>query len=387
MRIGVTTFGCDAGRSGIGQYAVHLLRELAGLQAGIEVEAMVHESEREIFVGPTPQLSALCLGDRLKNPAMNVLWHQCVLPRWCKRRAYDVLFLPAANRRVPAMVPCPTVGTVHDFSSIHMKRKYDPLRVFYITRVLPFLVRRLTRVIADSESTKRDVVTFARVPEERVTVIPLGVDRDRYFPRDPEAVRARVAPKYGLVPPYLLYISRLEHPGKNHVRLIRAFERLKTTTGVPHQLVLAGSDWTRAECVHRAAEVSPYCRHIRFTGYVPSEDLPDLYGGADLFVFPSLYEGFGIPLLEAMDCAVPVASSNVSSMPEVVGEAGALFDPDDEEGMAATIKEILLDPGLRRHYVEKGLKRVEHFTWRTTAARTLEVILDAARAHEKHSYV
>jgi glycosyltransferase involved in cell wall biosynthesis len=387
MRIGMTTFGCDGGKSGIGQYAIHLLRELPGLQTGIEVEAMVHESEREIFVGSTPLLSALCLDDRLKNPPMNLLWHQCALPRWCKRRAYDVLFLPAANRRIPAMVPCPTVGTVHDFSSIHMKGKYDPLRVFYITQVLPFLVRRLTHVIAVSESTKRDLVTFARVPGERVTVIPHGVDLDRYFPRDPEAVRARVGSRYGLIPPYLLYISRLEHPGKNHVRLIHAFERLKATAGIPHQLVLAGSDWTRAEYVHRAAEASPYRRDIRFTGYAPSEDLPDLYGGADLFVFPSLYEGFGMPLLEAMACAAPVACSNVSSLPEVVGEAGALFDPHDEEAMAATIKEVLLNPGLRRHYVEKGLERVKHFTWRTTAARTLEVILDAARAHKKRSHV
>jgi glycosyltransferase involved in cell wall biosynthesis len=175
----------------------------------------------------------------------------------------------------------------------------------------------------------------------------------------------------------LLYVSRIEHPGKNHVRLIHAFERLKATEHIPHQLVFAGGDWGRADEVHRVADASDYNTDILFTGFVPSSDLPDLYCGADLFVFPSLYEGFGLPVLEAMSCGVPVTCSNVSSMPEITGDAAGLFDPYDEQAIEEAVRGPLVDSELRDRYVRRGLKQSRAFSWSTTAARTLEVIREA----------
>ncbi len=374
MKIGITTFGCDAGKSGIGQYLIHLLREFARLEAGATMEILLHPGDEARLLPDTHPFSRYYVSEKFRSPLKNVAWHQFLFPGQCRKNRYDVMFLPAANRRVPFSLPCPAVGTVHDFSSIHIKGKYDPLREFYITRVLPMLVRTLTHVIADSESTKKDIIEFAKVPEERVTVIPLAVDRSIYMPRGKEEAQARIQQKYGVGAPYILYISRIEHPGKNHVQLIHAFSQLKKATGAPHQLVLAGSDWTRAEEVHQAAAESAYAGDIVFTGYAPAGDLPYLYCGADLFVFPSLFEGFGMPILEAMACGVPVACSNISSLPEVAGDAAVLFDPSDSAAMAEALAPLIAERGLCDHYARKGLERSARYDWRITARQTLDLL-------------
>ena len=377
MKVGIITFACDAGRSGIGQYLKHLLREFPKITSDVEFEIVGHEDETGAFLPPEHDYALLNIGPRWKHPILNILWQNLVLPSVCRTHGYDLVFLPAANRRLPVWLPCPSVGTVHDFSSMHITGKYDPLRDFYIKHVLPFLVRRLTRVIADSACTKQDIIQYAHVPAERIRVIPLGVDRDNYYPRDKEASQAQLCAKYGLRPPYILYISRIEHPGKNHARLIRAFTQLKKTTSLPHQLVLAGSDWNRAKDVHQAAQASGLGDSIRFTGFVSSDDLPDLYCGADLFVFPSLFEGFGMPVLEAMACGVAVACSNTSSLPEVGGDAAAYFDPCDESSLGSIIATMLGDLSLRERLCESGSTHATRFQWSNTAEDTLNEILIA----------
>lgn len=374
MRIGITTFGGDGGKSGISQYIIKLLEEFANIGRRHDIEVIVYRDEKAIFIPPSADFAALLYEVHLRTPVVNIAWHQVSLPRLCRERAYDVLFLPAGNRRLPVHVGCPTVGTVHDFSSIHVSGKYDAGRMFYIRHVLPFLIRRLSHVITVSESSCRDIVEYAGVAQRRVSIIPLGVDHKTFHPRDKAECARQMAQKYGFQPPYILYISRIEHPGKNHARLIEAFSRLKAKAAVPHQLVLAGSDWTRAEDVHKAAAASACAKDIVFTGFVPGADLPTFYGGAELFVFPSLYEGFGLPLLEAMVCGAPVACSNLSSMPEVAGDAGVLFDPYDEDDMARAMERVLLDPPFRENLVQLGLERARRYTWASTARKTLEVI-------------
>ena len=378
MRIGITTFGADGNRSGIGQYIINLLAGLAEVGPRESCEVLAHRSERDVFAGPGTPFAVRTVSDRVRQPLLNVAWHQVALPAWCARRKYDVLFLPAANRRVPFKVPCPTVGTVHDFSALHVAGKYDAARTAYITRVLPRLVRGLTRVVTVSESSKHDIVRYAGVPEERVHVIHSAADARAFVPGDREASRRRMAAAHGIDGPYVLYVARIEHPGKNHVRLIEAFERAKSAASLPHKLVLAGSDWSGADEVHRAARASRVVRDIVFTGYVPGADLPDLYRGADLAVCPSLYEGFGMPVLEAMACGTAVACSNVSSLPEVAGDAAALFDPFDVDEMANTMRRILAAPAQRASLEARGLARNRLFSWRTSAARTLEVLRMAA---------
>jgi glycosyltransferase involved in cell wall biosynthesis len=373
-RVGLTTFGTDGRRSGIGQYVAHLLPHLAELGLSETGEVLAHADEASFFSAGVPVVE---FGTGFRHPALNVAWHQAVLPGWSRRRGYDVLFLPAANRRATVWAPCPTVGTVHDFSMLHVDGKYDPLRGVYIRQVLPALARRLTRVIAPSEASRRDIVGHAQVPEERVHVIPHGVDHRRYTPGDPEEA-ARTAARHGIEGPYVVYVSRLEHPGKNHVRLIEAWDEVKRRTGAPHRLVLAGSDWMGAEHVHAAARGARHGDSIVLTGYLPGADLADLYRAADLMVFPSLYEGFGMPLLEAMACGTPVVCSNVSSLPEVASEAGLLFDPAEPSSIARAIESVLVSPSLAGDLRDRGLARAAEFNWRRSAERTLEVLRQAA---------
>ena len=374
MKVGVTTFGADGGKSGISQYLINLLREFDRVDNGWEFEVLTYEDERDLFLGAQSKMPSLLVSSRLRHPLLNIAWHQAALPRTCRKRRLDVLFLPAGNRRAPLWSPCPTVGTIHDFSSIHVSEKYDMGRMAYIKQVLPLLARRFTKVLTVSESSKMDIVEFARVPEERVVVTPLAASTELYFPADKEAAADRVGAKYGVRSPYILYISRIEHPGKNHLRLIRAFERLKAQEHLPHQLVLVGSDWLRAAEVHHAAAQSKWARDIVFTGFTPTADLPDFYRGADVFVFPSLYEGFGLPILEAMSCATAVACSNVSSLPEVAGAAAIQFDPFQEEDICDALRRLLTNAEIRRDYAARGFQRSQTFSWSATARLTLDVI-------------
>ena len=206
---------------------------------------------------------------------------------------------------------------------------------------------------------------------------PLAADPAVYFPRDAREAAELLSRRHAIRPPFLLYTSRIEHPGKNHARLIRAFADLKRRHKIPHQLVLAGSNRERAAEVHREAEQSGYAGDILFTGFVATEDLPLFYQAADIFVFPSLYEGFGLPILEAMACGTPVACSNLSSMPEVAGDAAVLFDPADESSIASALWSIITEPELHSKLAECGPRRSGQFSWSRTAAQTLGAIRSA----------
>jgi len=383
MKVLVTTFGGDGGKSGISQYIIQLLRHLPSVAPDMTFDVLLLEEEKAIYVADPDRIRPLLQNRLFRNPITNILWQQTVLPLLCARGGYDVLFVPAGNRRMPYWSPCPSLGTFHDLAIVHIPGKYDRLHNFYNLHVMPVLVRRLSHVIAISESTKQDLLKYVRVPENRITVIPEAADQTLYFPRDKTAAQEKVSRIYGLRPPYVLFISRIEHPGKNHVRLIRAFDRTRRGSNLPHQLVLAGSDWGRAEEVHREANTCASKDSILFTGFVAGGDLPDLYAGADAFVFPSLFEGFGLPVLEAMSCGIPVACSNVSSMPEVAGDAALLFDPEDERSIEQALTTLLTDKGTQQDLVRRGLQRSKTFSWQRTAELTAETLRRTAREKKR----
>jgi glycosyltransferase involved in cell wall biosynthesis len=378
MNIGITTFGGDGGKSGISQYIINLLNQFNTITDRHTFDLFLYERERNVFLNADSKLAPVTFGERLRNPAVNIAWHQFGLSKWCKRRKYDALFLPAGNRRLPWKAPCPTVGTVHDFSSLHVQGKYDWKRMFYIRQVLPPLIRNLTRVVTVSESSKRDIVEYAGADDSKVDVIYSAVDHDFYFPSDADEARADIAKKYGVTQPYILYVSRLEHPEENHVRLIEAFDLLKQDHNLPHQLLLAGSDWNGAEAVHERADKSKFSRDILFTGFAPVSDMPAMFRGCEVFVFPSLYEGFGLPILEAMACGAPTACSNISSMPEVAGDAALLFDPYDVESIADSLAKYLLDAPFRSSMSQKGREHSLGFNWAETARQTMNILQQAA---------
>lgn len=380
MNIAVTTFGGDGGKSGISRYIISLLQQFEADPHGHRFDVVAYGDEQDVFIPPGAKaLHAHAFPGKLRPPVRNIWWHQTALPRFARDRASDVAFLPAANRRTTLRMPCPTVGTVHDFSSIHVAGKYDPARMFYIKQVLPRLIRRLDHVLTVSESSRRDIIEVARVPPDSVTVTPLAADHSVYNPGNVEEARRIAREKYNIPSPYVLYTSRLEHPGKNHVRLIRAFDALKSREDLPHSLVLAGSDWSGSEAVHEEAAKARHADAIHFPGFVAGADLPALYRGAEVFIFPSLFEGFGLPILEAMACGTPTACSNISSMPEVAGDAAPTFDPYDEDAIAAALGRLLTDGEWHAECRRRGIERAGQYSWHRTAAETLRVLEEVAR--------
>jgi glycosyltransferase involved in cell wall biosynthesis len=372
MKIGISAFATDGGKSGISQYAANVVGRLVAMAPEDTFVAFVNRADAAWVQSWHPRLSVIALPDWTGHPLASIVWHLLFLPGMLRRHGCDLVFMPAGNRRLAWFYGVPSVGTVHDFSQLHVPQKYDAARMFYIMRILPRMMRRLTRVISVSESTRRDLESFARVAPERIRVIPNGADLARFKPSPRATARAVIPPGLGIPDPYVLYIARLEHPGKNHVRLLEAFAALKRDTDLPHKLVLVGGRWNGAEVIEARVRDLGLIDQVVFPGFVPNEAIPALYAAADALVFPSLFEGFGIPVLEAMASGIPVCASETSSIPEVVGEAGLLFDPLSVSAIAASLKRVLTDDALRTRMVAAGIERASRFTWDATAGALLE---------------
>jgi glycosyltransferase involved in cell wall biosynthesis len=376
IKIGCPSFGTDCGRSGIGSYFRELLDRFDDdtLANEFTFELIGSQADRDYYLKGKKNILWHQVEGVDNSPMQNFFWNQFSLPKLCKERGYDLLFLPAANRRLCGKVSCPTVGTVHDLATLHLKNKYDFSHAVFNRKVLPYLIKKLDHIITVSQFSKDDIVHFAHVDASKVTVIHLAADAAKFSPpKDVKAISSWMNEKFGVAGPYLLYISRLEHPGKNHVNLIKAFELFRAQTDKEYYLVLPGPDKERAEEIHAVAEASLYASSIKFLGFVDDQDVSDLYRGAALFVLPSFFEGFGLPVLEAMACKVPVITSDAASLPEVSGPFTPHFDPKDPVAMKDAIVEVLADDDKREIIAEKGLEWAQNFTWEKTVEKTLDI--------------
>jgi glycosyltransferase involved in cell wall biosynthesis len=371
VHIGISTSVIQRGKTGIAQYVFALLRALLA-QGGHEYTLFVLEDDLAQFRFADGQAHLSIIDERFRPPARDILWHHTVLPRLARQLRLDVLHVPS-YRRMLWPRPCPRVATIHDLAPFHVRRKYSWSRMLYGRLVVPRLARRQDQIVAVSENTARDIDRFLRVPQERVTVIYNGLDHTRFFPDDITRAKAACFRQFGLKQPFFLYVARLEHPAKNHVPLILAFNRFKAATGSTWQLALAGADWHGAARIHTTLEASPFARDIRRLGFVPDASLPDLYRAADVFVYPSLFEGFGMPPLEAMACSCPVLSSAAGSLGEVLGKAAALVDPEDIEALTFQLGRLASRPELRQQMRAAGLAQARRFDWANTALAMVKV--------------
>ena len=237
-------------------------------------------------------------------------------------------------------------------------------------KTVPRSVARADLILADSDNTRQDVIELLGVSEDRVRIVLAGLELTFRPVTDPSIV-AGTAKLYGIERPYILSVGTLQ-PRKNLVRLIKAFALLREQHHVPHQLLLAGRRGWLYEPIFDMVKQLSLGEHVLLPGYVAEADLPALYTGADLFAFPSLYEGFGIPVLEAMGCETPVLSANTSSIPEVAGDAALLVDPTNTEAIAAGLWRLIDDAALRTDLRHKGKQRVTYFTWERAAHQLLE---------------
>ena len=380
MKIGISGFAADGGKSGISQYMINVLRRLPCPDQDVRCVIFVPAAERALFE-PAPSGSEIVsIPDWMAQPVASILWHLCLYPLLLLRHHCDCAFLPAGNRRLGMWYGVPSVSTIHDLSQLHVDGKYDPLRMFYIQRILPRMMQRLTRVVSVSESTRRDLVEHARIRPERIRVAHNGADVSAFAATEHAQAKATIAAAMGIDTPFILYTARLEHPGKNHVRLLEAVALMKQRGRLSHKLVLAGSRWNGAEVIDARIAQLGLTDDVILTGFVENRLLPELYAAAEVFVFPSLFEGFGIPLLEAMAAGTPVCAANVSSIPEVVGDAALLFDPRAPDDIAHQLERLLHDTVLRQQLVARGRQRLQLFSWDDAASGVLQQCYEAVAA-------
>lgn len=378
MRIGISTLMIQRGKTGVAQYVFALLRQLQEQCQEYQFTLFVLEEDLPLFSFTNTTMERVVVSEKYRPPVKNIVWHQRHLPGLVQKHRVDVLHVPS-YRRLVARGTCVRVATIHDLAPFRVARKYDWKRMLYGRVVVRWLARRQDRIIAVSNNTAKDIATFFHLPENRIHVIHNGIDHDRFSPGSPSRAKVQIARRFGVKGPFFLYVARLEHPGKNHVRLIEAFNRFRAGGGVEWQLVFGGSDWNGAEAIHAAIASSPYRKDVHPIGFVPDSELPDLYRAADILAYPSLYEGFGLPPLEAMACGCPVISSTRGSLGEVIGDAAVAVDPEDIGDLANQLSRLASDPSAQARLRIAGIAQAAKFDWRLTAAETVKVYEQAWR--------
>lgn len=367
-KILVSVLAYDNGKSGIADYINHVIYYLS---QEYQLDILIYEKDSYIFPIENENINLLKVSNKLSHPLISMFYHLFILPFNFPFSEYDFVFLPAGNRRLFSHYPIKTVVTFHDLSQFHIANKYDSKRMFYIKKIVPYFLKKVAIIMAISKSTKEDMIEFYGFSENSIALNYNGFDREKLVVNLDEN---EFNQRYNINSKYLLYISRIEHPGKNHINLIKAYEQLSPEVRAEYKLVFAGSDWNGAEIVHDYVENSFAKEDIIFLGFIPNSDVGAIYHYASLYVFPSLYEGFGIPLLEAMYSGIPVITSNCPPLLEIGGDATLNFDPLIPENICKVITEILENENLRNKLIERGYDRAKGFSWEKHCANIIKLV-------------
>jgi glycosyltransferase involved in cell wall biosynthesis len=371
----VVRIGIDARKLhdfGIGTYIRNLLRQLARLDQSTEYVLLCRREDAPVIAGVGPNFRAVV--ERAGNYSVA---EQLRVPFALRREGVTLFHAP--HYVLPPLVHCRSVVTIHD--CIHlMFPQYLPNRMAlsYARTSMAMAARRATRVLTVSESSKTDIMRFFGTDPSKIDVIYNAFD-DRFGIEPNEEAVVGVRERYQLHDEFVLYAGNVK-PHKNLERLIDAFHRVRSR-GLDHlKLVMIGDEISKYASLRRAVHRYQLHKYVRFLGYLPEETLAVMYRLAGVFVFPSLYEGFGLPPLEAMASGTPVVTSNVSSLPEVAGDAAVLVDPYDPDAIADAIYRVLTNVDLRRELRRRGLARARQFSWETSVRRVREIYAEVASA-------
>jgi glycosyltransferase involved in cell wall biosynthesis len=378
LHIAIDAHSVGAGLAGNESYIANLIEALAAVDTVNRYTLYVTRREAvERFSGRWPHVAV-----RLTLPHTPLVRIPLTLSAELRRRPVDLLHV---QYTAPPLAPCAVVATIHDLSFEHLPETFNRRSRAQLRLTVRRTARLANQVITPSDYSRRDLLETYHLPPERVHVTPLAA-APCFAPVRDEEQRRRTKELYGIAGEYILAVGSIQ-PRKNLVRLIEAYRDLRAArpqANLP-QLVLVGKrGWLYGETLDAVNRYS-INDDIRFTGYARETDLPTLYTDALCFVYPSYYEGFGLPVLEAMACGAPVIAGNLTSLPEVVGDAGLLFDPFDGGALTAALARLIDDAKLRRTLRRAGLERARLFNWRETARRTLEIYERAVALDAKHS--
>ena len=366
MRIGIDASALPPHPVGAGNYIIQLVRALATLETEHQFTVFAQQSGRKL-IGDLPEQVTWVVAPDM-NPAVRLLWEQARLPALVKRSAVDLLHSLHYTR--PAILPCASVVTFHDMTfflcpELHTRAK----RIFF-----PFAIRQSARhaeaLVAVSENTRRDAMRILGIPPQRIFTTPLGIS-EAFHPIEDATLLEYGRQHYQLPAKFILYVGLIE-PRKNIPLLLKAYASLVGKVDLP-ALVLVGRLGWMYEQVFQLVEQLKVKDRVHFKGYIPAQDLPIVYNLAQLFVYPSTYEGFGFPPLEAMACGIPVITSAISAMLDNIGDAGLLIPPQDETALTQAIQTLLSDHSMWDRLSIAGRLRAAEFTWKRTAMETLKV--------------
>ncbi|MHB0915277.1 MAG: glycosyltransferase family 4 protein [Thermoleophilia bacterium] len=369
LHIGINGRSLFRQLTGVQHYAFEVTSELCSMESdNVRVSVFAGREGRDPGSLPLPVNSGFIPAN---GPVRGLLWEQTLLRRMARKAAVDVLFSPA--NVAPLSPPAPGVVTIHDLAFLLYPEFFSRSFALYYRNIIPRIVRESTAIITDSENTRADLVNLVGAEAEKIVTIPLGASR-AFRQRLSKARLAEVRERYGLPERFFLSLASLD-PRKNLKRLVQAYRLLPEDLVDEVGLVIVGGGNRVFADTGIAAELSRVKRgRVVSPGYVPSEDLPALYRSSTALVFPSLYEGFGLPVIEAMAASTPVITSNRSSLPEVAGNAAVMIDPESVEEIAAAMELMATDSGTRNLLIERGKKRAAGFTWNRTARSVMKTL-------------
>lgn len=378
--------GIDArllhGRTGIGRYTRSLFFEFARRQETTDTYYLFYD---RVFPGVPiqhrTQQASLPSNFHVVTAecTTRILWTNFYIPRLLRQHNIDV-YHGVCNFELPLRKVCRYIVTIHDLVPLFFPNLVPWKHLLFFKLFMKRAAKTADRIVTDSAHSKRDIIRYLGVPEDKIRVIPLGyTPPSRHNEENPNRQRA-VLTKYGIIRPYLLFVGVIE-PKKNLERLIEAFALLRQTPGFSDDLylvIVGGKGWL---CDHLSQKVQDLQleESVVFTGFVAEEELPSLYSGAEVFVFPSIYEGFGLPVVEAMSYGVPVVTSTASSLPEIAGDAGILVDPHNPAAIRDGIAEVLSNPQKKARMKQDGPIQARKFSWQRTAKATYNVYQEVVR--------
>jgi glycosyltransferase involved in cell wall biosynthesis len=366
MRIAIDAHAIGRRLTGNEVYVRSLLKALAGQAGKSDILAYVSETDASTFVPPPIQVRRVA-----SNPFLRLGFG---LAGSVRRDRPDLLHV---QYTAPVGCPVPVVATVHDVSFLEHPEYFPRSRALQLRLTVGRTVRRAVRILTGTDASRNSILkVYPDLDERSVTVVPLAASSE-FQPISREAAAAAVRARYGIEGPYVLSVGDIQ-PRKNHIGLIRAFARMANAfPQLRHRLVIAGKPTWFSGRVREAVRASGMSDRIRFPGFVPDSDLLHLYNACDCFAFPSFYEGFGLPALEAMACGRAVVCSGRSALPEVVDGAAILFDPYAIDEVARALADVLRDAELRGRMERLAIRRAAHFNWQKTAQKTLDAFHQA----------
>lgn len=382
MRVAINCQILTVNRLGVSRYLTTLLQALSATDSENEYVLLANSRIRDLLPD-RPNFEVVATNFPIQGTRSRILWEQIFLPMELHRQRADLVHFPDQSLPLLPVLPCPSVVTVHDLTTYRYTEAFTRGKVLYKKLTTRAAMRQATRIIAVSQSTKQDILELFGVSENRVRAVYSGLDR-RFRPVEDCSRLERTRTALGLPEQYILHVGSID-PRKNLVTLFKALAILRDDD-LRVRLVVVGSREYNYRPIFDTVQALGLEDQVRFLGFVSDAELVDVYNLAQLFVFPSIHEGFGYPPLEAMACGTPVIVSGSSSLPEIVDDAGLQVDPLNAAELATAIRLLLSDSGLREQLASRGKQRAATFAWERTARETLKVyeeVVEAGSPSEK----